>query len=204
MKKLIAVSFVALMPSSNVMAEMSPKMYVGAGFGSTLNTDFNVNDEKWDHDSGVMSFSLMFGAELNEMFRVEGELSINGDSEYKIRDNTWNENYSQTYNQKSLMANGYFSVPTGSIIKPYFGLGVGFVKHSVDEIIDPDVGTTETNSKSGTNFAYQGMIGVDFALPNSPLTFGVEYKYLQTEFSEFSNTWDVNSQSVMATARYAF
>ncbi len=202
MKKLIAVSFVALMASTNVMAEMSPKMYVGAGVGSTLNTEFSAGEDTWEADNSPMNFSLMFGAELNEMFRVEAELNINGDAEYEEYTSATN-NYSQTYSQSSLMANGYFSIPTGSFIKPYLGLGVGYVKHSFEEK-DTFGGTTTTNDKSGSNFAYQGMIGLDFALPDSPLTFGVEYKYLQTEFTEFDNVVDITSQSVMATARYAF
>ena len=198
MKKLIAVSFVALMASSNVMAEMSPKMYVGAGLGLTTNTTLTIDADgiKSSMNDPVLNTSLMFGAELNKMFRVEAELNYNGTHEYAENSDTDTE-----YDRTSFMANAFFTAPIDSAIKPYLGLGLGYADQS---FYWKEKSTGDSETLESSNFAYQGMIGAEYSL-NDKLNVGIEYKYFMADFDLPSGgAMDVSSQSVTAKVRYSF
>ena len=86
------------------------------------------------------------------------------------------------------MANGIYSFKFGKL-RPYAGLGLGLARHAIESeetSIEVD-GETEDLSKvseNSTAFAYQGMVGVGYALSdNAEVRLG--YRYFATAKADF-------------------
>lgn len=120
-------------------------LYAGLTIGAGAETVF-VDNHK-DTDS-AQSFGAMFGVDV-PMFRIEAEYN--------------HLKQSETYANLAL-ANVYFKVPS-TVIKPYFGAGVGVMFNGKND---------KENVKLDTSAAYQGMLGVTLDVPALPFKFDVE------------------------------
>jgi opacity protein-like surface antigen len=85
---------------------------------------------------------------------------------------------------KTYMVNGYYDLQTGNAFTPYLGVGLGMMD-------------TEVNDISDSNFAYQGMAGVSYAISPSNHVYG-GYRYV------YSDTVEVGYHNAEIGYRYHF
>jgi opacity protein-like surface antigen len=88
----------------------------------------------------------------------------------------------------AFMLNGYFDIATGSPFTPYVGVGAGAAIVSLD--LETNLGDIDD---SDTVFAYQGIVGLAFALSQN-IDIGVEYRYFATSDPEFSGDFDTSAE----------
>lgn len=98
--------------------------------------------------------------------------------------------------------NAYVGLPLLPIIKPYVGVGIGYLQQEVEyDLLGQDV-----KNSSDWTITPQYMLGFDVSLPLVPIAGGVEYRYIDTKFDGFDN--DDSSKSKIHTflvkARYKF
>jgi OmpA-OmpF porin, OOP family len=113
---------------------------------------------------------------------------------------------SGTVQNVPVMANLYYDIDTGTPLEVYVGIGVGLSDLSLH-----DVSSAGARLFDGSDlvFAYQPMIGVDYAL-NDRLSIGLQYRYFATTAAHFHDTaghaFSVASAShnILATVTYAF
>jgi OmpA-OmpF porin, OOP family len=111
-----------------------------------------------------------------------------------------------TVHNVPVMANLYYDFDTGTPLEVYLGIGVGLSDLSLH-----DVSTAGARLFDGSDlvFAYQPMIGVDYAL-NDRLSIGLQYRYFATTAASFHDTaghaFSVASAShnILATITYSF
>ena len=110
-----------------------------------------------------------------------------------------------TFTIDSIIANVLFEIPVLGIVDPYVGFGVGKVLVKNMPSKDSDlVGTYEGSNGYVTATQYIG--GIEVRIPETPLIFGVEYKYLLSKFMEKDDNlpYTVNNQSVLFKIKYDF
>jgi opacity protein-like surface antigen len=83
----------------------------------------------------------------------------------------------------SLLLNLYYSIPTESIVTPYFMAGLGVASL---ELGDVEIGDTTFIDDSQAAFAYQAGAGVDMMLTDE-WTLDLAYRYFGTADKEFAN-----------------
>lgn len=167
--KHLRTSFTALLiaSASFTSAMAGSQLYVGVSAFGTFSDDqdFDLNGttvSQIDFDTGF-GFGGNIGYDFGD-FRSEVELlSFNND--ISISTNT--QVLDSDINSLAFMANVYYDVPTGTKLSPYIGLGAGMV--DVDSI--------------DTVFAYQGMVGVSYAINNVHEVYG-GYRYFGADTVE--------------------
>lgn len=141
-----------------------------------------------DNDASL-GISAAIGYKLPANLRAEAELAY--------RDNN-NSALGLDGNVKSFagLANGYLDIPTGSVVTPYIGAGVGMAQVKQDDEKD-------------TVLAYQAMAGLSFDV--SPQTsFVLGYKYFATQTPEYdvlpgvTGEMDYNTHNIELGLRYQF
>lgn len=90
----------------------------------------------------------------------------------------------------ALMANAYYDLENDTRFTPYIGAGIG-VAH-----VDFDT----AGGDEGTEFAYQGIVGVNYAI-DPKWHVGAEYRYFAT--TEVENS-DYDNHAVVGNVRYQF
>ena len=96
------------------------------------------------------------------------------------------------------MLNGYYDIPTGTLLKPYLGVGVGAAYIS---------GTT---SNDETFFAAQGIAGLELVLDTSVSLYAdYRYTYIDAEYQVTaggigSNNTELSSSNATAGLRFRF
>lgn len=204
MKKILGMSLVAFIASTGAFAQTAPKMYVGAGIGYTLDTE--IEDSDLDLDKN-MNFSVAFGLNLTDAFRVEGEIShyLDVEESHELTNGVDTFTNDWKIDNTTYMLNGYFSLPVKSIVVPYVGLGLGY-SHKLRTYVDRDPLDSGVRKDRDDAFAYQAMLGADFIIPNSAFKIGLEYRYLHGTFTGTSGEKDygVDQQAIQAKVRYAF
>lgn len=68
-------------------------------------------------------------------------------------------------------------------MSPYFGGGLGWAQHKVDDLPFPDLGGLRVEGDSAGAFAYQFMAGVKYVIDQIEL--GVGYRYFGTTEADF-------------------
>lgn len=142
--------------------------YVGAGVGSSK-TKISA-DEKINMD-GKTAFSVYSGMEIPLPL-----IPIRAEVEYLQLDSDKNGFDAKTY---GVGANAYVGLPLLPIVKPYIGMGLGYMKQELKD--DGD------KVKSDWTVVPQYMLGLDVSLPLIPIAGGVEYRYLDTKFKGFND-----------------
>ncbi|MBO4480259.1 MAG: hypothetical protein J5742_01365 [Alphaproteobacteria bacterium] len=130
---------------ANPVWDLYAGVFVGAG-GQTV-----FIDDK-DETNSAQSFGAMFGLDL-PVFRIEAEYNYINESDSHAN---------------LAMLNAYFKM-TSTVVKPYFGLGVGAMFNGEND---------KTHIDLDTSAAYQGMLGVTFSVPALPFKFDVEGRAL--------------------------
>ncbi|MBD5404992.1 porin family protein [bacterium] len=74
-------------------------------------------------------------------------------------------------------ANAYVGLPLLPIIKPYIGMGFGYMQQEFKY--------SGEKTKSDWTVVPQYMLGLDVSLPLIPIAGGVEYRYIDTKFKGF-------------------
>lgn len=77
----------------------------------------------------------------------------------------------------AFMLNGYYDIPTGTVLTPYIGAGIGFARVDADSY---DTAGTVFLDDGDTSFAYQAIAGLDFAIDDK-LSAYTEYKYFAVD-----------------------
>lgn len=96
-------------------------------------------------------------------------------------------------NTYALMLNAYYDLRYFTSLVPYVGVGVGAAFVSGDEV---QFGGRRAPAKDGTEFAYQGIVGLAYEFSSFALT--LDYRYFGTGDA------DVAYQNATAGLRYAF
>jgi opacity protein-like surface antigen len=102
-------------------------------------------------------------------------------------------NFRSQYNDAALMVNGIVRVPTGTLVTPYVGLGIGgeYISNNSVTVYAP---TFPLEAPLGGDScivpAVQGLAGVDFKIINGWSVF-TEYKYLAAIAPNLSNSGNV-------------
>ena len=127
----------------------------GAGFGITLGRTY-----------GAIRGELEYTARMNDV----KSHSLNGSSKLP--------GSSGEANSSAFMVNGYYDISTNSAFTPYIGAGIGMAKVKFENFgVTP---IPDVLDDSGTQFAYQFMLGSDVKLSDTWNLFA-EYRYFRTE-----------------------
>lgn len=146
----------------------------GAGLNYSADQDYDdgLNRRKTDPEDGY-NLSAAMGYDYG-MLRSEIELGYRRNN---VETHKLNGAVLATPDGKgtsvSAMVNGYVDIPTGTVITPYVGAGIGFAR--VDAKGYGSAGTDFLDD-GDTSFAYQAMTGLDFAFDDA-LSVYAEYKY---------------------------
>ncbi|MBD5398732.1 porin family protein [bacterium] len=176
-KKIVFASLVvSALLGSSLRADA---FYVGASVGSSK-TKISA-DEKINMD-GKTAFSVYSGMEIPLPL-----IPIRAEVEYLQLDSDKDGFDAKTY---GVGANAYVGLPLLPIIKPYIGMGLGYMKQDLkapitDDLDDSVIGTEKL--KSDWTVVPQYMLGLDVSLPLIPIAGGVEYRYLDTKFKGFTD-----------------
>lgn len=99
----------------------------------------------------------------------------------------------------AFMFNGYYDLPTGTALTPYVGAGIGLARVNVDY----DSAGVNIADEDSTEFAYQGVAGLSYAIsPNADLF--AEYKYFATSDIDLGGgaEADYQNHTVLAGLKY--
>lgn len=208
MKARYVLTGAALLASvaGTALAQTTPGFYVGLGGGVNFNRDGEVerggvNIDKVDYDTGfavvgAAGFKFDFG------LRVEGEFGYRSNDVDKLRNNPPGSGDVDIF---SAMANVIYDIPTGTMITPYVGLGVGVA------VVDGDFksGSATLASDTDATLAAQGIAGVTFSV-TPQLGIFADYRYFVTEGPTFKTpggnkvSVDINSHTLLIGLRYSF
>jgi opacity protein-like surface antigen len=154
-----------------------------------------------DYDLGILLGGSV-GANLDNNFRVEGEVAYRGSTTDDRR--YFLPGAELSVGALSLMGNGFFDLDLNSPISPYIGIGAGFafIRGTAENIFGSD------DDDSDVVFAYQLMAGVSYELsPRADLFAG--YRFFNTtdyDVSTFGTNFESNflSHEFMVGARFSF
>lgn len=184
-------------------------LYIKGGLGYTISQDQDYADGVAARETELDDGYALQGAVGYDygMVRSEIELSYRrNDADGHKRNGTVLANPGGEATSLAGMVNGYVDIPTGTIVTPYVGLGVGFARVDADGY---DTSGTDFLDDGETALAYQGMAGLDFAIDDT-LSFFTEYKYFAVDNLETrtvannSSDLDYDSHAFTAGLRYSF
>ncbi len=172
--------------------------YVSGGIGYNIIDDVDVTGGSFQMDDGYV-VQAAIGYDTGDItsygkFRVEAEIGYSeNDNDSATPTGGAAVNIGGNYEQTSFLVNGYVDFLPGNNLRPYLGVGLGF--------IDGDQTVTAgglTASGSGTEFAYRGAAGVSYHLDkNWALDLGYRY-------TAFEANGDVESHAFVTGIRYGF
>jgi len=122
--------------------------------------------------------------------RVEGELGWR----YNSADKVAGKDSKGDLQPGDLFTNVLYDIHTGTAWTPYLGAGIGAVDTFANKISHQ--GTTLTDDND-IKFAYQGIVGVSYAL-NSNLSVNADYRYMRTLENSFKADPSFGSGDVKA------
>ena len=175
----IILGALVAMTSGAAVANPVWDLYTGLSIGAGAETVFGGEDKK---TSAAQSFGGILGIDL-PAFRIEGE---------------YNYLHQSDTHANLAFFNAYFKMPS-TVVKPYLGLGVGWVFDGKNDKYNIDFESTA---------AYQGMLGVTLDTPALPFKFDIEARtvYMPDIYKiEADNTTpDVLHYEARIKARYIF
>ncbi|HSE77839.1 MAG TPA: OmpA family protein [Alphaproteobacteria bacterium] len=201
---LLGLGAAAVVPSTGSTQDAPRGFYLalGGGFNRPLNSDLNGGglNAELSYDNGWGAVGAL-GYALPGGFRVEFELAYRAND----TDTFGGLRASGDSTVWSGLVNVVYELSTGTSFSPYAGIGVGGARVALDA---RPIALTSVDDDD-TRFAYQGLIGVAYALgPQLRLWF--DYRYFATQDPEFRRSTGVQFDSeyrahtVMAGIRYLF
>ena len=157
--------------------------YVGGAAGVNFATDSKVSspalNDTVKFDTGAAG-ALSVGYGYGNGIRAEFEASLRSNGINGVKNNTVT-NAGGSVRNWGLLINGLYDFNTGTALTPYLGAGVGL------GIVDAKLTGSNITQYSGTDtqFAYQGIAGVSYAL-NQNLSLTADYRYYATTDAKFS------------------
>ncbi|NBX67249.1 MAG: porin family protein [Proteobacteria bacterium] len=184
-------------------------LYIKGGVGLAYSRDQEYADGVNRRETELKNGYSVQGAVGYDygMFRSELELSYRrNDVDGHTRNGVTLGNPGGDSESFAGMINGYVDIPTGTVVTPYVGAGVGFARVDANEY---DTSGVDFLDDGETDFAYQGIAGLDFAIDDA-LSLYTEYKYFAVDNSEVRTVannpsdLDYDSHSVSVGLRYSF
>ena len=141
------------------------------------------------YDTGY-SFSGALGYRFGNNFRAEGEFGYGHSSidEVKVGGGTYGVSDGDV-NIYSFTANGFYDIPTGTLITPYVGAGIGLVRTDFDTGTVNVNGTTVSGSRDDdTNLTLLAEVGAAVAVaPNIAVVPSYRYQWINNGDEGFDN-----------------
>ena len=131
-----------------------------AGVGGTLGWDENEKTGKVSNPVGAV-LSLSLGAYLKPNIRLDGEFAYHTKDTLYTGKDIYLEGKGR-YSQYDFGLNAYYDFNTNSEIRPFIGIGIWGVTSKVTSDIKNTYGDTRDTSRSDTNFAISGALGVAY------------------------------------------
>ena len=133
-----------------------------AGMGGTYGWDENKKTGKVENPVGAI-LSLSLGAYLTPNVRIDGEFAYHTKDDLYSGKDTYIKGKGE-YSQYDFGLNAYYDFNAGSKIRPFIGVGVWGVTSKVTSDIENTYGDTRDTSRSKTNVAVSGALGLAFQL----------------------------------------
>ncbi|WP_306261567.1 outer membrane protein [Pararhizobium sp. IMCC21322] len=186
-----AASMAAMFTQSTAQAEQP--FYVSLGAGVNILSDIDLNSDDFDipqntrqleFDTGVAVLGAV-GYRFSSYFRAEGEVSYrrNGYDDATVQ-NEGPAGINGDITAFGVMLNGWVDIPTGTVITPYFGGGIGGAHVSLDADYGPlDSGFFSEQydfNDSDFVFAYQFGGGVAIGNPDG-IQITLDYRYFNAD-----------------------
>jgi opacity protein-like surface antigen len=171
--------------------------YVSGGIGYNIVDDVDVTGGSFQFDDGYVVQGAI-GYDTGDItsygkFRIEAEIGYSENDNESITVGAVTAAANGQFEQTSYMVNTYIDFVPGGTLRPYLGVGLGFV--------DGDQSITVgglTASGSGTEFAYRGLAGLSWHLDdNWALDFGYR-------FTAYDAGGDVENHALVSGIRYGF
>lgn len=202
MKKLLFA--VALLFCFSIQA-VGQEQYVSlkTNYSSMRSTFENIEGKNELHDR-IYGGSLAYGLKFGDV-RTELEGGLNKAGRKKLDDGK----IKTKIHTDSLMLNGYYDVPTGIVIRPYVGAGIGVAHVKGEQKWSySDINVSGKFKMSNNQFVYQWAAGISYEATKN-LAFDIEYRH--TDFGKFSktdkygkSTLSVKTHNCYLTLRYTF
>lgn len=196
------VAFASL-AAPTAFADEGPYLRIAAGTGLVDEDSFGQLDfEPGYVGSAAIGYNWFYPDSIADL-RVE----LEGSYRQNDVDELFGFNSDGRTRAFSAMVNGYFDLRTSLPFVPYFGAGIGATHLRHED--DGAAGLFTAIDDEDTVFAYQVMGGANVNLA-SGLAFGVEYRFLETEKFEFTDTAggtfrdDYNQHSLLLTITLGF
>ncbi|MEQ9518584.1 MAG: outer membrane beta-barrel protein [Parvibaculum sp.] len=171
--------------------------YVALGAGANFIDDVDVTGGSFEMDTGYTILGAI-GYDTGDItsygkFRVETEVAYTENDNDSVTVLGTKTNVGGTLEQTTVMLNGYVDFVPGGTLRPYLGLGLGFVdgEHSISVL-------GFSGSGSGTEFAYRGAAGVTYHLTEN---WGLDLGY---RYTAWESNGDVDNHSIVTSIRYGF
>ena len=195
----LVIGILVLLISAQAWAQVHVQnLYLSGNIGFGIRPDADIsNGEQFQNDPAFVVHGAI-GFELNPTIRFEGEIGLHANTA-----DIAGSPDEFTFGVVSFMGNGYFDIPTHSILRPYVGAGVGFALANLEQDF---FGFTADDSDLVA--AYQLMAGLGFEIsPKATLTF--EYRYFTTSdptFVLFGGAFEteITSHDFLFGARFRF
>lgn len=138
-----------------------------AGIGGTFGWDENKTTGEVNNPIGAV-LGLSIGAYLKPNVRLEGEFAYHTKDDLYSGKDVYITGKGE-YSQYDFGANLYYDFNTHSDIRPFIGLGVWGISSKISSDIQNTYGDTRDTSRSVTNFAVSGALGISYQV-NSTVT----------------------------------
>ena len=209
MRKLFAVSMVALAFAAVPYAHAGDGMYVSGSLGMNIPNDSDITDSAYpgfvatvEADNG-WAFGMAVGYALQN-FRVEAEFS------YLANDIDTVEAYGYSFDSTGDVTaavgliNGYFDIPVNAKFKPFVTAGLGLAKVEINDFNVTGSGV-ENWSDDDVVFAWQVGAGAGYAVTDNVIL-EAKYRYIQTSDPEFDDgsTMEYSGHVILLGVRYHF
>lgn len=173
------------------------RMYVSGGIGYNMIDDVDVGGVSYEMDDGYSIIGAL-GYDTGDItsygkFRIEAEVSYTENDNDSASAGGVTVPIGGTLEQTTVLVNGYVDFVPGGTLRPYLGIGLGFIDgdHSVS------VGGF-SGSGSGTEFAYRGAAGVTWHLDDN---WGLDLGY---RYTGWEASGDVDNHALVTSIRYTF
>ncbi|MBG53787.1 MAG: hypothetical protein CML99_15395 [Rhodobiaceae bacterium] len=171
--------------------------YVSGGVGVNFLDDVDVTGGSFEYDSGY-TIAGALGYDTGDItsygkFRVEAEIAYTENDNDSVTVGAAKLNVGGQLEQTTVLLNAYIDFVPGGTLRPYLGLGLGFVdgKQSINV-------AGLSASADGTEFAYRGAAGLTYHMDqNWALDFGYRY-------TGWESGGDAHNHSLLTSIRYSF